>query len=168
MRTRIVLLAVVGSVMLPVWSWGHGGPELNVTGPVRLGGPIRIAAEDLTPNGVQTILLRRSGMAALELGRVPTDADGGFMATLHVPDSLSPGFYQVSAEGKVSATTQVEVIAMADQPAAGRAAPAEPPGPAASFRRPAGETAGLSVAISLIAALGAGLLWFSRSRAQRP
>lgn len=92
--------------------------------------------EEFTPNDVVRIELRKEGVSPVELSRVPTDEDGVFSATLHVPATVRPGLYQIAAEGEESATADVTVLEPAEGPVG---IDPEPLGRRLRFQRPACE-----------------------------
>ncbi len=161
MRWFSVIVAVL-ALPLAATVFAHG-TEVAVVGDVRPNGPIEIRGEEFEPNDHVRLELRKGGVEPLELGTVAVEADGSFSITLHLPATVSPGIYELAADGKESAATEVAVL----EPAAGEAQPA-PEHQATenvSSDRPAGETVVLALATAVLAALGAGLLWLSRTRA---
>lgn len=161
MRLLAVTLVVAVLALVPMAVLAHGGTGVIVRGHIHPGGPIELEGEDFAPNGSVRIELRKEGMEPIELGPVAADEQGAFSITLHVPESVRPGLYQLAAEGEESATTEVTVLARVDG-----GAPIEP-GPSAtepvSNDRPTGEVAGLATFTAAIAVLALGLLWLSRT-----
>ncbi len=156
------VIAAALALLLAATVFAHG-TEVSVVGDVRPNGPIEIRGEEFEPDDQVRLELKKEGVQPIELGRVSAEADGSFSITLHLPATVSPGIYELAADGKESATTEVTVL----EPAAGgtEPAPERQETESVSSDRPAGETVGLALATALLAALGAGLLWLSRTRA---
>lgn len=140
----------------------HEGTEISVKGEVRPNSIIELEGEEFAPNDAVRIELRKQGAEPILLGRISADANGAFIAELHVPASVSPGIYRLAAEGKESATAEITVLSAASS--SGAAANASATGDV-SNDRPAGETIGLALFSALLAAAGLAALWFSRTRA---
>lgn len=160
-----VLIIVAFLALLPAGLHAHEGTEVSVRGEVRANGSIELQGEDFAPNDVVRIELRKEGVEPVEIGRVPADAEGAFTETLHVPATVRPGIYQLAADGEEFATVDVTVL----EPAAGDApVDFEPPSTeSVSNDRPAGEVVGLTIFAATVAAVAAGLLWWSRTRPRR-
>jgi len=133
-----------------------------VAGEVTPNGPIEIRGSDFEPNDHVRLELRKEGVEPIELGRVPVEADGSFSITLHVPESVEPGIYELAADGKESASTEVTVLKAAEGETG--ASPETAGEREVSSDAPAGETISLAIATALIALVGAGLIWLSRTR----
>lgn len=159
MRWLLIIAALLA--LLPASLFAHG-TEVSVGGDVRPDGPIEIRGEELDPNDHVRLELRKGGVEPVELGTVAVEADGSFSITLHLPATVSPGIYELAADGKESATTEVTIL----EPVADGAEPAAEHEETenVSSDRPAGETVGLALVTAVLAALGAALLWLSRTR----
>ena len=159
-----ILAALVGLLaFFPVAALAHEGTEVTVKGDVRPDGPIEIEGEGFEPNDIVRIELRRDGVEPVELGRIPADGEGAFTETLHVPGTVTPGLYQLAADGEESATFELTVLGPEEgSERAASESSAEP----VSNDRPAGETIGLAIVTAVIAVAAGGLLWFSRTRAR--
>lgn len=166
MRTAAaVAIAIAIAAVLPAVVSAHEGTEITVAGEIRPNGPIEITGEDFEAGDVVRIELRKQGAAPIELGTVPVESDGSFAATLHVPETVESGIYQLAADGEESAETEVTVL----EPAEGSEVVSEPEASReVSSDRPTGETIGLVVTAFLLAAAGAGLLALSRTRPHAP
>jgi hypothetical protein len=164
MRLLAVTLVVAVLALVPMAVLAHGGTNVVVRGHIHPGGPIELEGEDFAPNGSVRIELRKEGTEPTELGRIAADEQGAFSITLHVPETVRPGLYQLAADGEESATTEVTVLERTDG-----GAPAEPEPRATepvSNDRPSGEVIGLAAFTAAIAALALGLLWLSRTPAR--
>lgn len=161
MRTYWIALALA-SALLPAAALAHGGPEVFVKGVVRAGGSIDVSGEEFPQGSLVTIELRRDGGEPVALGAVPVDNDEEFEATLHVPDDLLPGLYQlVAVGGDESASVEVTVLEAAEG-AVGSAAAA--PAVPVINDRPVSEIVALAILTAAVAALGALLLRLGRTR----
>lgn len=157
----IALFALVLAVLLPATTFAHEGTEVSVVGEIRPNGSIEVTGEDFEAGDVVRIELRKQGTQPIELGTVPVESDGSFVATLHVPETAQPGIYQLAADGEESAETEVTVL----EPAEGsEVVPGPEAGQDVSSDRPAGETTALAIATVLVALAGAGLLALSKTR----
>ena len=165
MRWFGALAAVLLVLLLPPTLLAHG-PEVSVVGEVRPNGPIEIRGEEFEPNDHVRLELRKGGVEPVELGTVAVEADGSFSITLHLAATVSPGIYQLAADGKESTTTEVTIL----EPEAGEAEAASEHQASGkvSSDRPARETVVLAALTITVWALGAGLLWLSRTRPQGP
>ena len=161
MRRFGAFAAVLLALLLPGTLLAHG-TEVSVAGDVRSNGPIEIHGEEFEPNDHVRLELRKAGVEPVALGTVAVEADGSFSITLHLAGTVSPGIYELAADGKESATTEVTVL----EPAAGEAgAPIkQQETEEVPSDRPTGETVLLVVLTIVAAALGAGLVWLSRAR----
>jgi hypothetical protein len=152
--------------LLSPWAAGailaHEGTAISVQGAVRANGPIEIEGEDFEPGDVVRIELRKDGVAPVELGRVPVEADGTFITTLHLGADVQPGLYELAADGQESASFDLTVLAAAE---GSSGASETQPQESVSNDRPAGETVGLVLFTVVLAAAAAGLLWLSRTKA---
>ena len=164
MRPFLALVTTVAIALMPTIVWAHG-TEVSVSGEVRPNGPIEIEGADFEANDVVRIELRKEGVEPIELGRIPVEADGSFAITLHVPQSVSPGIYELACDGEESATTQVTILESAAGEPDGATEPEETH--AVSNDAPAGETVGLAALTAALAVMGAGLVWLSRPRPHR-
>lgn len=161
----IALLGLVFAAMLTATVSAHEGTAISVAGEIRSNGPIEITGEDFEPGDTVRIELRKQGTAPIELGAVPVETDGSFTATLHVPETVESGIYQLAADGEESAETEVTVL----EPEDGSEVVSEPgEGGEVSSNRPSGETVGLVIATLLITLAGIGLLALSRTRPHAP
>ncbi len=163
-RALVALLVVVGFGSLPVAISAHG-TEVSVVGEVRPGGPIEIHGEDFEADDIVRLELRKEGVEPLELARVPVETDGSFAITLHLAATVSPGIYELAADGKESATAEVAVLRAANGEQQPGAEPSQEG--SATNERPAGETAGLAAMAGIFALVGVGLIWLSRTRPHR-
>lgn len=161
---RLFASSLLFLALLPAVALAHEGTELTVQGDVRPNGPIVVEGEDFAPNDVVRIELRKDGVEPIELGRVAVEDEGGFSETLHVPENVPPGLYQLAAEGEESATFDLTIL----EPAEGTqpVVPDEPAENSAENDRPMGETLGLAIVTALVAVAAVTLLWFSRTRAR--
>jgi hypothetical protein len=163
---RFLVLAVVATIvaLAPAAALAHG-TSVSVTGDVRANGPIAIAGEDFDANDSVRLELRKEGVAPIALGDVAADAAGAFTITIHLPASVSPAIYELAADGRESASTEVTVLPAA---AGETSAPLIQPAASVSNDRSTGEAIGLAVMTAVLALAGAGLLWLSRThRASR-
>ncbi len=160
MRLLAVTLVAAVLALVPVAVLAHGGTDVVVRGHIHPGGPIELEGEDFAPNDSVRIELRKEGTEPIELGRVAADEQGAFSITLHIPEAVRPGLYQLAADGEDSATTDVTVL----EPPAGSvvSTPVSQSGPVSNDRPPA-EVAGLATFTAAIAVLALGLLWLSRT-----
>jgi hypothetical protein len=159
---RFLVLALVATVagLAPAAVLAHGGTNVSVTGDVRANGPIAITGEDFDANDSVRLELRKEGVAPIALGDTAADADGGFAITIHLPASVTPGIYELAAEGADSASTEVTVLPAT----AGETAPQQSePTASVSSDRSTAEAIGLAVLTAALALGGAGLLWLSRT-----
>jgi hypothetical protein len=164
MRLLAVTLLVALLALVPMAVLAHGGTDVIVRGHIHPGGPIELEGEDFAPNGSVRIELRKGGAEPIELGRVAADEQGAFSITLHVPETVRPGLYQLAAEGEESATTDVTVL---EPPAGSVVSTPVSQSRAVSNHRPTGEVVGLAAFTAAIAALALGLLWLGRTPAPR-
>ena len=168
----IVLLALGMSVAL-----AHGAPELSVKETaVAAGGRVTLSGDALGEAGqTVTIALQGAGYQA-NLGTVALKSDTFDGAVFTLPKDVSPGTYLLTARnGKITANTQVEIVAAAPpSPSGGHAAaPANTePAPMASMPAPspivvrprtAAEQVGALGLVILTGAVAVILLWRSRS-----
>lgn len=167
MRSRTKFAVAALAMALAVPTFAAAGPDHKRAKPTRPGGTIHIGGEDLTPNGMRSLVLRRAGAEAVELGKMLSDDDGGFTVTFRVPDTLPAGYYQLAAVRKDSAAVQEEVAGPPQQEGAAPRVQAGGAGPGAPYLRPMGETAGLSLLVAVSALGGAGLLRASRPGVRR-
>ena len=162
MKMRSILALAALLALAPRIILAHGGTEVIVNGEVRADSLIEIEGEEFAPNDDVRIELLRDGTEPIELGRVRTDAEGKFLASLHVPPHVEAGLYRLEAVGVESASADVTVLSPSgdgDEPAGAAGA--------VSSDRPVGETVVLAVAAAVLAIAGAGLVWFSRTRPHR-
>ncbi len=164
MRWLGALAAVLLVLLLPATLLAHG-TEVSVVGEVRPNGPIQIQGEEFEPNDHVRLELRKGGVEPIELGTAAVEADGSFSITLHLAATVSPGIYQLAADGKESAATEVTVM----EPAVGEAAASieRLETEEVSSDRPTGETVVLAVLTIAVGTLGGGLVWLSRTRHTR-
>lgn len=167
MRRLWIVPALAALALLPAAALAHGGSEVAVQGEIRPGGGVTITGEEFPAGSVVRLELRKDGGEPVVLGTVTVGGDEAFETTLHVPEGLRPGLFQLVAVGDdESASAEVTVLRAAGpaaqtQPAA--AAVVAPP----SYDRPASETVALVVLIAAVAALGGLLLWLGRTRPRR-
>lgn len=103
-------------------------------------------------------------LRSIALGTVAADADGAFSITIHLPPTVPPGVYELSANGADSATTEVTVLeAASGTEGVATAQPSE----SVSNDRSAGEAIGLGALTAAFAISGAVLLALSRTRPRR-
>lgn len=162
MKTRPLILLVVILAAAPRAVLAHGGTEVVVEGSVRSNALIEIEGEEFEPNDDVRIELLRGGSEPIELGRVTTDAEGQFRASLHVPARVEAGLYSLEAVGVESASVEVTVL----EPL-GEANEGERASQSVSSDRPAEETGALAAFAALLGLAGGALIWFSRTRPHR-
>ena len=163
MRLLAVTLVVAALALVHTAVLAHGGTDVVVRGHTHPGGSLELEGEDFAPNDSVRIELQKGGTDPIELGQIAADEQGAFSITLHVPESVRPGLYQLAADGEESATTDITIL----EPPAGSviSTPVSQSGPVLNHR-PRGEVIGLAAFTAAIAALALGLLWFSRTPAR--
>jgi hypothetical protein len=160
MRFLVLALAAIIAALTPAAVLAHGGSNVSVTGDVRANGPIAITGADFDANDAVRLELRKEGVPPIALGDVAADADGGFTITIHLPASVTPGIYELAAEGADSASAEVTVFPAT---AGETAPPSIEPAASVSSDRSTGEAIGLAGLTAALALVGAGLLWLSRT-----
>lgn len=168
----IVLLALGMSAAL-----AHGAPELSVKeSAVAAGGRVTLSGDALGEAGeTVTVALQGAGYQAA-LGTVALKADSFEDVVFTLPKDVTPGTYLLTARnGKITANTQVEVVAASPSAPAGAPTPAPANGgstPMASMPAPApivvrsrtaAEQVGALGLVVLTGAVAVVLLWRSRS-----
>jgi pectate lyase len=135
-----VLVLAAALLAVPVALWilaADPAPSLEVQGSAVPGTTIRLVGHNFPPAIRVGFLWDSAQISWLETVR--TDQQGGFEATVRLPDSLSPGRRRLdgvrAADGAVLASTTVEVVA--GSPASSRhETPAVPVGSAAASTPP--------------------------------
>ena len=116
---------------------------------------INVSGDLLGPNS--TVEVRLSGLGAdIDLGEVVADAEGDFTAQFRLPDSVTPGTYQLRATGDESATTEITVLGGGSAESAAMAAEPE------LRQRPLSETVPLIALFGVLAGLGIFFARFTR------
>jgi len=157
---RLLTLVIAVLALFPAAALAHGGTDVVARGHIHPGGPIELEGEDFAPSDSVRIELRKEGTQPIELGRIAADDQGAFSITLHVPETVRPGLYQLAADGEASATTDVTVL---EPPPGGVVSTPAPSSEPVSNDRPSGEVVGLAAFAAAITALAMGLLWLSRT-----
>ena len=176
-RATRVGLAIVFIAFGMSAALAHGAPELSVKETaVAAGGRVTLSGDALGEAGqTVTIALQGAGYQA-NLGTVALKSDSFDDVVLTLPKDVTPGTYLLTARnGKITANTQVEVVAATPSSPSGGHAPAPAntgPAPMASMPAPspvvvrsrtAAEQAGAIGLVILTGAVAVILLWRSRS-----
>lgn len=140
-------------------------------------GATGVAVQPLTPKPGDVITVKGEVLGAdrevevrligagvdIDLGEVQTDAEGDFTAQFRIPADLTPGSYQIQANGAATVTTAITVVSAPSDTAT---TPMEPAMMAAPTReRSLAETIGLVALFGILSGLG---LFFARTARREP
>ena len=158
-----VAAVAVGGFFLGGPASAHGNPEIVVTpNPAPGGTLITIEGEEFEEN-VEVSLSLEGVSGSIALGMAMTDAEGRFHQEVALPNSATPGSYQLRAEGgDDSAVVEFRISA-----GAGAEQPVAEHETSIGFHRggPVNEVIGLAALTAVLAVAGAGLLLVRERRA---